>query len=89
MQGHNDVLGFKAFICHDGILDTKNAYFGTEELYFAVSFYCPSAVRDRHHADMPRNQEHDMGGAPWEVPQTYEKWSPANHIRNWKVRFLD
>lgn len=36
MQGHNDVLGFKAFICHDGILDTKNAFFGTEEIYFAV-----------------------------------------------------
>lgn len=36
MQGHNDILGFKAFICHDGILDTKNAYFGTEEIYFAV-----------------------------------------------------
>lgn len=64
MQGHNDILGFKAFICHDGILDTKNAYFGTEELYFA---------------------EHDMGGAPWEVPQTYERWSPHNHIRNWKT----
>lgn len=27
-----------------------------------------------------------MGGTPWEVPQTYEKWSPHNHIRNWKVR---
>lgn len=26
-----------------------------------------------------------MGGTPWEVPQTYEKWSPHNHIRNWKV----
>ena len=44
MQGHNDVLAFKAFICHDGILDTKNAYFGTEEIYFAVSQsdYSPS-----------------------------------------------
>jgi hypothetical protein len=36
IQGHNDVMGFKALVCHDGILDTKNAYFGTEELYFAV-----------------------------------------------------
>lgn len=48
MQGHNDVLGFKAFICHDGILDTKNAYFGTEEIYFAVRLASPRGLPLSH-----------------------------------------
>jgi hypothetical protein len=27
-------LGFKALVCHDGVFNTKNTFYGTEELYF-------------------------------------------------------
>jgi len=26
-----------------------------------------------------------LGGTPWEVESEYTKWSPINHIRNWKT----
>lgn len=34
IQGHNDVTGFKALVCHDGILNTTATWYHTEELYF-------------------------------------------------------
>lgn len=64
MQGHNDATGFKALVCHNGILNTSATWYSGDELYFP---------------------EHDLGGTPWEVPANYEKWSPHNHVRNWKT----
>ncbi|GAA6006783.1 dipeptidyl-peptidase 5 [Rhodotorula paludigena] len=34
IQGHNDQMGFKALVCHDGVFNTANTWFATEELYF-------------------------------------------------------
>ncbi|KAK4701312.1 hypothetical protein P7C70_g4920, partial [Phenoliferia sp. Uapishka_3] len=34
IQGHNDQMGFKAIVCHDGVFSTSGTWFGTEELYF-------------------------------------------------------
>ena len=30
MQGHNDITKFKAFVCHDGVLDLKQVWFSTD-----------------------------------------------------------
>ncbi|GAA6059970.1 hypothetical protein JCM10212_001319 [Sporobolomyces blumeae] len=27
----------------------------------------------------------EFGGAPWEVPENYEKFNPANHIKRWRT----
>lgn len=35
IQGHNDQFGFKAIVCHDGIFNTINGFYTTEELWFA------------------------------------------------------
>ena len=36
IQGHNDQFGFKAIVCHDGIFDTSNMQYTTEELWFSI-----------------------------------------------------
>ncbi|GAA5912527.1 hypothetical protein JCM8208_001984, partial [Rhodotorula glutinis] len=64
VQGHNDVLGFKALVCHDGVFNTQNTYYTTDELYFP---------------------QREFGGAPWEVPENYARFSPHNFIKHWKT----
>lgn len=32
INGHNEQLGLKCLVCHDGVFDTKNTYFTTDEL---------------------------------------------------------
>lgn len=65
IAGHTD--RFKALVCHDGIFDTRAAYFETEELWFA---------------------EWDMGGTPWDDPEAFSKWNPAEHVKSWKTPML-
>ncbi|GAA5948827.1 hypothetical protein JCM3765_003916 [Sporobolomyces pararoseus] len=64
IQGHNDSLGFKCLVCHDGVFNLSQTWYSTEELYFPTR---------------------EFGGTPWEVPENYEKWNPANFIKNWKT----
>lgn len=32
--GHNEVTKFKAIVSHDGVFDTRNTFYTTDELYF-------------------------------------------------------
>jgi dipeptidyl aminopeptidase/acylaminoacyl peptidase len=32
--------------------------------------------------------EWDMGGAPWDAPDNYRKWSPATYVQDWKTPML-
>ncbi|MFL5369326.1 MAG: prolyl oligopeptidase family serine peptidase [Myxococcales bacterium] len=32
--------------------------------------------------------EWEMGGPPWEVPETYRKWSPSTYVKNFKTPTL-
>ncbi|GAA6015677.1 hypothetical protein JCM11491_007192 [Sporobolomyces phaffii] len=34
IQGHNDALGFKCLVTHDGVFSLAQTYYSTEELYF-------------------------------------------------------
>jgi dipeptidyl aminopeptidase/acylaminoacyl peptidase len=58
---------FKALVCHDGIFDSRAAYYTTEELWF---------------------DEWEHHGPPWEQPEAYEKFNPANFVKNWKTPML-
>ncbi|GAA5825189.1 hypothetical protein JCM11251_006136 [Rhodosporidiobolus azoricus] len=62
IQGHNEQMGFKALVCHDGVFSPTQTWNATEELYFP---------------------EREFGGLPWEVPENYQKWSPANFVSKW------
>jgi dipeptidyl aminopeptidase/acylaminoacyl peptidase len=32
--------------------------------------------------------EWEFGGTPWDNPEGYERWNPANHVRNWRTPML-
>jgi len=89
VQGHNDVLGFKALVCHDGVFNTQNTYYTTDELCVCCSL-APPAARPRDgtltvfdaRSYFPQRE---FGGAPWEVPDNYAKFSPHNFIKHWKT----
>lgn len=34
IQGHNDQMGFKCLVCHDGVFSLSQTWAATEELYF-------------------------------------------------------
>ncbi|GAA5916613.1 hypothetical protein JCM6882_009179 [Rhodosporidiobolus microsporus] len=62
IQGHNELMGFKCMVCHDGVFSPTQTWNATEELYFP---------------------EREFGGLPWEVPNEYQKFSPANFVSKW------
>jgi dipeptidyl aminopeptidase/acylaminoacyl peptidase len=53
---------FKALVCHDGIFDTRSAYYTTEEVWFP---------------------EWEMRGTPWDKPENFAKFNPAELVKNW------
>jgi dipeptidyl aminopeptidase/acylaminoacyl peptidase len=65
IAGHTD--RFKVLVTHDGIFDTRTAFYETEELWFP---------------------EWEYGGTPWENPEGYAKFNPADHVKNWKTPML-
>jgi dipeptidyl aminopeptidase/acylaminoacyl peptidase len=58
---------FKALVCHDGIFDTRFAYYDTEEVWFP---------------------EWEHKGTPYDKPEEFSKWSPVEHVKNWKTPTL-
>ncbi|KAK0559325.1 Dipeptidyl-peptidase 5 [Tilletia horrida] len=64
LQGHNNDGLFKGLVCHDGVFNTLNTYYSTDEIWFP---------------------EAEMGGNPWTNPEAYSRWSPSNHVSNWKT----
>lgn len=32
--------------------------------------------------------EREFGGSPWDVPESYSRWNPVNHIHNWRTPML-
>lgn len=47
IQGHNDLFGFSALVCHDGIFDTTDAFYTTEEVWFPHQDFGGSPVEER------------------------------------------
>ncbi|KAL8279701.1 hypothetical protein RQP46_007796 [Phenoliferia psychrophenolica] len=66
IQGHNDQMGFKAIVCHDGVFSTSGTWFGTEELYFPEREFggTPWQVPDNYSRWDPQNHI-----AKWRTPQ--------------------
>jgi dipeptidyl aminopeptidase/acylaminoacyl peptidase len=58
---------FKCLVTHDGILENRMNYFGTEELWFP---------------------EWELGGTPWDAPESYAKYDPMSQVGSWKTPTL-
>lgn len=58
---------FQCLVNHDGVFDTFNMGFATEELWFT---------------------EWENGGTPWENPEGYQRFNPANHVAEWRTPML-
>ena len=65
INGHND-FGFKALVCHDGLLDTTESYFSTEEVWFPTQEFGgpPWQTRMTYEKWNPINHV-----AEWSTPQ--------------------
>ncbi|PWN49301.1 alpha/beta-hydrolase [Violaceomyces palustris] len=66
LQGHNDDELFKALVCHDGVFDTKNTFYSTDELYFPEAEFggVPWEVSSEYEKWSP--QQHTSN---WKTPQ--------------------
>ncbi|KAI5475438.1 serine-type peptidase [Pseudohyphozyma bogoriensis] len=66
IQGHNDQMGFKAIVCHDGVFSTDGTWYETEELYFPEREFggTPWAVPENYRRWNPQNHIHN-----WKTPQ--------------------
>ncbi len=58
---------FVCLVSHDGMFDTRQSYYDTDELWF---------------------EEWDHNGTPWENPEAYARYNPAEHVAAWKTPML-
>ena len=58
---------FRCLVTHDGVFDTRYAYYSTDELWF---------------------DEWERNGTPWENPEAYSRFNPAEHVAAWKTPML-
>lgn len=63
---------------HDGVFNTKQTFYSTEELYFPEQSFGAGTCHFRR-----TTADGCTGGTPWENPAGYERWSPSNHVGNW------
>ncbi|ORY64736.1 Alpha/Beta hydrolase protein [Leucosporidium creatinivorum] len=66
VQGHNERLGFKAIVCHDGVFSTTNTWYSTEEIYFPEREFggTPWTAPENYSRWNPQNHIHK-----WKTPQ--------------------
>lgn len=89
VQGHNERMGFKAIVCHDG---GKRAPFPSQSnprrisLSLSLSIVTVFSTSNTFYStDELYFPEREFGGTPWEVPENYSRWNPQNHIHKWKT----
>ena len=76
IEGHNDLFQFKCLVNHDGDFSGIAQFYGTDELWFEMTGYCPK--------DKP-------GCKPYEsksIREGFEKFSPEKFVKNWKTPML-
>lgn len=80
IQGHNDRMGFKVIVCHDGTFSTPAVFYGTDELYFPEREFggVPWEVQDEYERWNPANHINNWstpelvihGGLDFRLPET-------------------
>lgn len=78
LQGHNEEGLFKALVCHDGVFDPAGSWWSGDELYFPEHEFGGSGSGSVSTSD-------GVAGLPWTSPASYNRWSPSNHVGNWKT----
>ena len=78
IEGHNDdeLVQFKCLVNHDGDFSGIAQFYGTDELWYEMTEYCP---KDK------------TGCKPYdgkEIRDGFEKFSPEKFVKNWKTPML-
>ena len=76
IEGHGDLFNFKCLVNHDGDFSGVNQFYGTDELWYEMTEYCPI---DK------------TGCKPFdgkEIRNGFEKYSNEKYVKNWKTPML-
>ena len=76
IEGHNDLFQFKCLVNHDGDFSGIAQFYGTDELWYEMTEYCP---KDK------------AGCKPYDsksIRDGFEKFSPERFVNNWKTPML-
>ena len=78
IEGHNDddFIKFKCLVNHDGDFSGIAQFYGTDELWYEMTEYCP---KDK------------TGCKPYEsksIREGFEKFSPEKFVQNWKTPMM-
>ena len=74
IEGHSDL--FKCLVNHDGDFSGIAQFYGTDEIFFEMSEYCPKGK---------------IGCKPFDgkdIRDGFEKFSPERFVKNWKTPML-
>ena len=75
IQGHNDDKKFKCLVTHDGVFSTVTMFYGTEEMWFPMSEFCP---QDKFGCK-PYNDDERKG---------FEQYNPEAFAHKWNTPHL-
>ena len=76
IEGHNDLFEFKCLVNHDGDFSGVAQFYGTDELWYEMTEYCP---------------KNNTGCKPYDSKSTregFDKFSPEKFVNNWKTPML-
>ena len=76
IEGHNDLFKFKCLVNHDGDFSGIAQFYGTDELWYEMTEYCP---KDK------------TGCTPFDgksIRDGFEKFSPEKFVNNWSTPML-
>ena len=76
IEGHYDLFEFKCLVNHDGDFSGVAQFYGTDELWYEMTEYCP---------------KNNTGCKPYDSKSTregFDKFSPEKFVNNWKTPML-
>ena len=76
IEGHNDLFEFKCLVNHDGDFSGVAQFYGTDELWYEMTEYCP---------------KNNTGCKPYDSKSTregFDNFSPEKFVNNWKTPML-
>ena len=76
IEGHGDAFDFKCLVNHDGDFSGVAQFYGTDELWYEMTEYCPIEK---------------SGCKPYEgksIRDGFEKYSNERYVKNWKTPML-
>ena len=76
IEGHNDLFNFKCLVNHDGDFSGVAQFYGTDEIFYEMTEYCPK--------EKPGCRPFDGK----EIREGFDKYSNEKYVKNWKTPML-